>query len=32
MPMRIAVSAVIGAQLARPRTPSVPKRELDMIM
>src|SRR4051812_16061313 len=27
MPMRMAVSAVIGLELARPRTPSVPKRE-----
>src|SRR5215212_5500037 len=27
MPMRMAISAVIGLALARPRTPSVPKRE-----
>src|SRR5215831_8969682 len=30
MPMRMAISAVIGVLLARPRTPSVPKRERDI--
>src|SRR5215475_3791880 len=30
MPMCMAISAVIGVLLARPRTPSVPKRERDI--
>src|SRR5215218_7396329 len=30
MPMRMAVSAVMGSLFARPRTPSVPKRERDI--
>src|SRR4051812_19545859 len=32
MPMRIAISAVIGLELARPRTPSVPKRERVIVL
>src|SRR5438105_13059678 len=31
MPMRMAISAVIGSLLARPRTPSVPKRRRDIV-
>src|SRR5579885_572215 len=30
MPILMAISAVMGSELARPRTPSVPKRERDM--
>src|SRR5262245_26491307 len=32
MPMRMAMSAVMDSLLARPRTPSVPKRERDIAL